>query len=259
MDEPETREGRGRRRGDASASQSASRRPAHRVPGPERRRASPTLRRVAARSRRRVQDLQEHARALRRPRPRPRDRGPAHRPDRHRLRRRRRRRRGQGAARLRPDQPEPRRQGRRARRRRCSPPTTPRALADLPPREVLLAQLAGALAAPMQQFAGLLQALPRNFAYGLRPSSTAGRRHPAPPPTAEPAAEPSAAAEAPRRRSRGTRSRGSTRAAEAAAAADTETDTPTEPSRRTPRPTHDHRGELRPWPPRKRSSTPSPA
>jgi large subunit ribosomal protein L10 len=42
-----------------------------------------------------------------------------------------------------------------------------RALADVEPREVLLARLAGAFAAPMQQFAGLLQALPRNFAYGL--------------------------------------------------------------------------------------------
>ncbi|HEY3810880.1 MAG TPA: 50S ribosomal protein L10 [Acidimicrobiales bacterium] len=41
------------------------------------------------------------------------------------------------------------------------------ALADLPSREVLLARFAGALAAPMQQLAGLLQALPRNFAYGL--------------------------------------------------------------------------------------------
>ncbi len=41
------------------------------------------------------------------------------------------------------------------------------ALADLPSREVLLAQLAGALAAPMQAFAGLLVALPRKFAYGL--------------------------------------------------------------------------------------------
>src|ERR1700733_9493514 len=41
------------------------------------------------------------------------------------------------------------------------------ALADLPPREVLLARLAGALAAPMQQMAGLLQALPRNVAYGI--------------------------------------------------------------------------------------------
>jgi large subunit ribosomal protein L10 len=40
-------------------------------------------------------------------------------------------------------------------------------LADLPPRETLLAQFAGALSAPMQQFAGLLEALPRNLAYGL--------------------------------------------------------------------------------------------
>jgi large subunit ribosomal protein L10 len=43
-----------------------------------------------------------------------------------------------------------------------------RALADVEPREVLLARLAGAFAAPMQQFAGLLEALPRNFAYGLK-------------------------------------------------------------------------------------------
>jgi large subunit ribosomal protein L10 len=42
------------------------------------------------------------------------------------------------------------------------------ALADLPSREVLLARFAGAMAAPMVQFAGLLQALPRNFAYGLK-------------------------------------------------------------------------------------------
>ncbi len=41
------------------------------------------------------------------------------------------------------------------------------ALAELPSREVLLARFAGLLAAPMQQLAGLLQALPRNFAYGL--------------------------------------------------------------------------------------------
>ena len=42
-----------------------------------------------------------------------------------------------------------------------------KALADVEPREVLLSRLAGGLAAPMQQFAGLLQALPRDFAYGL--------------------------------------------------------------------------------------------
>jgi large subunit ribosomal protein L10 len=43
-----------------------------------------------------------------------------------------------------------------------------RALADIAPREELLANLAGLMAAPMQQFAGLLQAVPRDFAYGVR-------------------------------------------------------------------------------------------
>jgi large subunit ribosomal protein L10 len=43
-----------------------------------------------------------------------------------------------------------------------------KALADVEPREVLLSRLAGGLASPMQTFAGLLQALPRNFAYGLK-------------------------------------------------------------------------------------------
>ena len=43
-----------------------------------------------------------------------------------------------------------------------------RALAEVEPRDVLLARLAGALAAPMQTFAGLLQALPRDLAYGLQ-------------------------------------------------------------------------------------------
>jgi large subunit ribosomal protein L10 len=42
-----------------------------------------------------------------------------------------------------------------------------KALADVAPREELLARLAGLMAAPMQQFAGLLQAIPRDFAYGL--------------------------------------------------------------------------------------------
>ena len=41
-------------------------------------------------------------------------------------------------------------------------------LADIEPREVLLAKLAGLIAAPMQQFASLLEALPRNFAFGLK-------------------------------------------------------------------------------------------
>ncbi len=40
-------------------------------------------------------------------------------------------------------------------------------LADLPSRDTLLAQFAGALSAPLQQFAALVQALPRNLAYGI--------------------------------------------------------------------------------------------
>jgi large subunit ribosomal protein L10 len=43
-----------------------------------------------------------------------------------------------------------------------------KALADIAPREELLAKLAGLMAAPMQQLAGLLQAVPRDFAYGLQ-------------------------------------------------------------------------------------------
>lgn len=48
------------------------------------------------------------------------------------------------------------------------------ALADIAPREVLLARFAGLLAAPMQQMAGLLAAVPRNFAYGLKALIDAG-------------------------------------------------------------------------------------
>ena len=47
-------------------------------------------------------------------------------------------------------------------------------LADLPSRDVLLGMVAGVLAAPLRQLAGLMQALPRNFAYGL--SALAERR-----------------------------------------------------------------------------------
>ncbi|NNE12135.1 MAG: 50S ribosomal protein L10 [Ilumatobacter sp.] len=42
-----------------------------------------------------------------------------------------------------------------------------KALADLPSRDELLAKFAGALQAPLVKTAGLLQALPRDFAYGL--------------------------------------------------------------------------------------------
>jgi large subunit ribosomal protein L10 len=61
------------------------------------------------------------------------------------------------------------------------------ALADVAPREVILAQLAGALAAPLQKMAGLLQALPRNFAYGLS-ALLEKRGAEAPPAEAPPAA-----------------------------------------------------------------------
>ncbi len=61
------------------------------------------------------------------------------------------------------------------------------ALADLPPREVLLARLAGAISAPLTQMAGLLQALPRNLAYGI--SALIDQRGGAPAPEAEPAPE----------------------------------------------------------------------
>ncbi len=60
-------------------------------------------------------------------------------------------------------------------------------LAELPPRDVLLAQLAGAIAAPLRQFAGLLQALPRNLAYGLSALlDQQGARRPKPPPPRPP-------------------------------------------------------------------------
>lgn len=61
-------------------------------------------------------------------------------------------------------------------------------LADVEPREVLLAKLAGLMAAPMQQFASLMQALPRDLAYGLQALVEQGGGAPATP-------EPEAAAE----------------------------------------------------------------
>ncbi len=77
------------------------------------------------------------------------------------------------------------------------------ALADLPSREVLLAQLAGALQAPLAQFASLLAALPRNFAYGLKAlldqqgGVPAEEEAPASEPEAPVAEAPAAEAEAP--------------------------------------------------------------
>jgi len=71
------------------------------------------------------------------------------------------------------------------------------ALANVAPREELLARLAGGLAAPMVQFAGLLEALPRNFAHGLRALIDQGGAPGAPAaPAEEPAAEASTETEA---------------------------------------------------------------
>ncbi len=73
-------------------------------------------------------------------------------------------------------------------------------LADLPSRETLLAQLAGAFAAPLQQMAGLLKALPQNLAYGLsalldqRREGGEAAEAPTEVPTEEPAAEEQASA-----------------------------------------------------------------
>jgi large subunit ribosomal protein L10 len=69
------------------------------------------------------------------------------------------------------------------------------ALADVAPREVILAQLAGALAAPLVKMAGLLQALPRNFAYGLKALIDQGGAPGAPAAAEAPAEEAAAPAE----------------------------------------------------------------
>jgi len=67
-------------------------------------------------------------------------------------------------------------------------------LADIEPREVLLAKLAGMIAAPMSQMAGLLQALPRDMAYGLKALVDQGGAAPV---ADAPAEEPAPADEAP--------------------------------------------------------------
>lgn len=72
-----------------------------------------------------------------------------------------------------------------------------KALAEVEPREVLLAKLAGGMAAPMQKFAGLLQALPRNFAYGLKALIDQGGAPGAPADEPAPAAEEAPAEEPP--------------------------------------------------------------
>lgn len=72
------------------------------------------------------------------------------------------------------------------------------ALADVPPRDVLLARLAGGFQAPLTKAAGLFQAFTRSFAYGLAAyidQRGAGEPAPAEAPAAEEAAaEPTAEA-----------------------------------------------------------------
>ena len=72
------------------------------------------------------------------------------------------------------------------------------ALAEVPPREVLLAKLAGGFQAPMVKAAGLFSAFTRNFAYGLKAYIDTRPEEAAPqaPAAAEPEAAP-AEAEAP--------------------------------------------------------------
>ena len=67
-------------------------------------------------------------------------------------------------------------------------------LAEVAPREELLARLAGGMAAPMQNFAALLNAIPAKFAYAVQALIEAGGASGAPAPTEE-APTPEAAAE----------------------------------------------------------------
>ena len=57
-------------------------------------------------------------------------------------------------------------------------------LAELPSRDVLLARMAGAIAAPLTQMAGLLKAIPQNLAYGI--SALVDQRRAANPQAADP-------------------------------------------------------------------------
>ncbi len=76
------------------------------------------------------------------------------------------------------------------------------ALADVPPREVILARLAGGFQAPLVKAAGLFQAFTRNFAYGLKAyAELRAESEPAvaaaPEPAPEAVADPEPAADAP--------------------------------------------------------------
>ena len=177
---------------------------------------------------RRVQGVQEHAGPPggRRGRPRPTSISLLEGPTAIAFVQGRRRHRGQGAAGLRQDQ-------RRTwwSRAACSapgssPPTTSIALADIQPREVLLARIAGGFQAPLVKAAGLFQAFTRNIAYGVKAlidQRVAGGE--APPPAEPPRPRP------PRRRPA---DRGA--AAEADGRSSSRPKPPAEADRRRPRP-----------------------
>jgi large subunit ribosomal protein L10 len=103
-----------------------------------------------------------------------------------------------------------------------------KALASLEPREVLLAKLAGLMAAPMQQMANLLEALPRDFAYGLKAlidqGGAAGATADAPASTEDEAPAAEAEAEAPTPDAAADEAAADEPAEAPAAAADTDTD-----------------------------------
>ncbi|HEX5096096.1 MAG TPA: 50S ribosomal protein L10 [Acidimicrobiia bacterium] len=69
------------------------------------------------------------------------------------------------------------------------------ALADVPPRDVLLARLAGGFQAPLTKAAGLFQAFTRNFAYGLK--AYIDQRPPEAAPVADAVVEDAVVADAP--------------------------------------------------------------
>jgi len=101
-----------------------------------------------------------------------------------------------------------------------------KALADVAPREELLAELAGLMAAPLQQLAGLLQAVPRDIAYGLAALVEQGGAPGAPAAEAAPTDAPAPAEEAAPADDAAT---GTPEAsADADATPDTETDAPAE-------------------------------
>jgi large subunit ribosomal protein L10 len=99
-------------------------------------------------------------------------------------------------------------------------------LAETAPREELLARLAGGLAAPMRNFASLLQAVPQKMAYALQALIDQGGAAGAPAPAAAPTGEATEATEPTGEASaEAGEPTDSTEGAAAEAAPDTQTDT----------------------------------